>query len=113
MLFRSIVRQLHVEIEAMRLTNYRALGTIIKTGVPGPEGSLGKLLWSESVQRMGDLAIELLGNEGLLASSKKRDDVKRWQYLHLRSRAHTIEAGTSEILRNIIAERVLGLPKQR
>jgi alkylation response protein AidB-like acyl-CoA dehydrogenase len=110
---RQRIAQLHVEIEAMRLTNYRALGTIIKTGVPGPEGSLGKLLWSESVQKLGDLAIELLGNDGLLASSKRREDVRGWQYLHLRSRAHTIEAGTSEILRNIIAERVLGLPKHR
>ena len=109
---RQRIAQLHVEIEAMRLNNYRALGTIMKTGIPGPEGSLGKLLWSESVKRLGDLAIELLGPSGLLTSAAA-PEVARWQHMALRARAHTIEAGTSEVLRNIIAERVLGLPKHK
>jgi alkylation response protein AidB-like acyl-CoA dehydrogenase len=110
---RQRIAQLHVEIEAMRLNNYRGLTSIMKTGIPGPEGSLGKLLWSESNKRMTDLAVELLGNAGLLAVNSKNADASRWQFAHLRSRANTIEAGTSEILRNIIAERVLGLPKHR
>ena len=110
---RQRIAQMHVEVEAMRLNNYRALSAIMRTGVPGPEGSLGKLLWSESVKRMGDLALEILGPSGLLLDSKTLPELHRWQHMHLRARAHTIEAGTSEILRNIIAERVLGLPKHR
>ncbi|MFA5890077.1 MAG: acyl-CoA dehydrogenase [Actinomycetota bacterium] len=110
---RQRLAQAHVEIEAMRLTNYRGLSTIMRTGIPGPEGSLGKLLWSESVQRLNDLVIELLGPSGLLTESDSDPAVARWQFAHLRGRGHTIEAGTSEILRNIIAERVLGLPRLR
>jgi len=110
---RQRIAQLHVEIEAMRLNNYRGLTSIMKTGIPGPEGSLGKLLWSEANKRMADLALELLGPAGLLSVNSKNNDASRWQFAHLRSRANTIEAGTSEILRNIIAERVLGLPKHR
>ncbi|MGZ4211000.1 MAG: acyl-CoA dehydrogenase [Actinomycetota bacterium] len=112
-LVRQRIAQLYVEIEALRLTNYRALSTIMKTGIPGPEGSLGKLLWSESAKRMNDLAVELFGPAGLTLESNKDPDLKRWQFAHLRSRGNTIEAGTSEILRNIVAERVLGLPKGR
>ncbi|HEX9775824.1 MAG TPA: acyl-CoA dehydrogenase [Actinomycetota bacterium] len=112
-LVRQELAQLHVEIEALRLTGYRALTTIMKTGIPGPEGSLGKLLWSESVMRLSELAIELLGPAGLLTTSKAVPEVEHWQFAHLRARAHSIEAGTSEILRNIIAERVLGLPRLR
>jgi alkylation response protein AidB-like acyl-CoA dehydrogenase len=97
----------------MRLSGYRALSTVIKTGVPGPEGSLGKLLWSESMKKLTDLAVELYGPAGLTTEWKGDDDLKRWQFAHLRSRGNTIEAGTSEILRNIIAERVLGLPRHR
>jgi alkylation response protein AidB-like acyl-CoA dehydrogenase len=110
---RQRIAQLHVEIEAMRLSGYRALSTVIKTGVPGPEGSLGKLLWSESMQKLTDLAMELYGPAGLTTDWKGDDDLQRWQFAHLRSRGNTIEAGTSEILRNIIAERVLGLPRHR
>jgi alkylation response protein AidB-like acyl-CoA dehydrogenase len=110
---RQRIAQLHIEIEAMRLSGYRALSTVIRTGVPGPEGSLGKLLWSESMQKLTDLAVELYGPAGLTTDWKGDDDLKRWQFAHLRSRGNTIEAGTSEILRNIIAERVLGLPRHR
>jgi alkylation response protein AidB-like acyl-CoA dehydrogenase len=110
---RQRIAQLHVEIEAMRLSGYRALSTVIRTGVPGPEGSLGKLLWSESMQKLTDLAMELYGPAGLTTDWKGDDDLQRWQFAHLRSRGNTIEAGTSEILRNIIAERVLGLPRHR
>ena len=82
----------------------------MKTGVPGPEGSVSKLHWSESNQRLTKLALELLGDEAQVAESNGTGD---WRYQQLRSRGNTIEAGTSEILRNIIAERVLGLPRGR
>ena len=97
-----------IELQALRLTNYRALTRLVKTGMPGPEGSGTKLHWSESNQRVAKLALELLG-----ADSQLPGDDGYWHHLQLRSRGNTIEAGTSEILRNIIAERVLGLPRGR
>jgi len=110
---RQRIAQLHIDIEALRLNNYRALSATMKNGVPGPEGSFSKLIWSESLQRLAELAIELLGPAGLQGIDAKDPAVARWSFAHLRSRGATIEAGTSEILRNIIAERVLGLPKHK
>jgi alkylation response protein AidB-like acyl-CoA dehydrogenase len=92
----------------VRYTNYRALTTLMKTGIPGPEGSGSKLWWSEANQRVTKLALELLGPEATVLNGDRY-----WQHQQLRSRGNTIEAGTSEILRNIIAERVLGLPRSR
>ncbi len=95
-----------IELQALRYTNYRALGTLQRTGIPGPEGSAIKLRWSEQNQRMTKLGRELHGPEGIL-------DDGWWHHQQLRSRGNTIEAGTSEVLRNIVAERVLGLPRGR
>ena len=99
-----------IELQALRYTNYRALTTLQKTGIPGPEGSISKLVWSENNQRLTKLALEVLGSHAQLTNG---DGDGYWQYQQLRSRGNTIEAGTSEILRNIIAERVLGLPRSR
>ena len=110
---RQRLASLHVEVESLRLNNYRALTGFMKSGMPGPEGSLSKLIWSESMQRLGDLAVEILGPAGMLEKWERNPRVNTWQFIHLRSRGHTIEAGTSEILRNIVAERVLGLPKHK
>jgi len=95
-----------IEVEALKLTNKRSLAQLEQTGVPGPEGSVTKLRWSESNQRLTALALELMGPEAAVADEE-------WRYQLLRSRANTIEAGTSEVLRNVIAERVLGLPRSR
>jgi alkylation response protein AidB-like acyl-CoA dehydrogenase len=97
-----------IELQALRLTNYRALTRLVRTGIPGPEGSVAKLQWSEANQRLTKLALEILGPDAQLV-----DGDGYWQYQQLRSRGNTIEAGTSEVLRNIIAERVLGLPRSR
>jgi len=99
------------ELQGLRYTNYRSLSTLTKTGIPGPEGSASKLVWSEANQRLTKLALEILGER---AADPDADTVEGyWQYQQLRSRGNTIEAGTSEILRNIVAERVLGLPRSR
>jgi alkylation response protein AidB-like acyl-CoA dehydrogenase len=79
------------------------LTALSETGIPGAEGSGSKLHWSVEFERLTKLALEILGGE----------DDGYWGYQQLRSRGTTIEAGTSEILRNIIAERVLGLPRSR
>ena len=105
-LVREAIAQEWIELQALRYTNYRALGTYERTGVPGPEGSGVKLRWSEQNQRLTKLGRALLGPEGIT-------DDGWWHHQQLRSRGNTIEAGTSEVLRNIIAERVLGLPRSR
>ena len=101
-----------VELQGLKYTNYRALTTLTRTGIPGPEGSISKLVWSEANQRLTKLALEVLGAHAQLTDGGGYQD-GYWQYQQLRSRGNTIEAGTSEILRNIIAERVLGLPRGR
>ncbi len=105
---RSRIAREWIELQAVKYTNYRALTSLMKTGIPGPEGSVAKLVWSENNQRLTKLALELLGPEAQVVNGNGY-----WQHQQLRSRGNTIEAGSSEILRNIIAERVLGLPRSR
>ncbi|HVF52516.1 MAG TPA: acyl-CoA dehydrogenase [Actinomycetota bacterium] len=107
----AIVRQ-WVGLQGLRFTNYRALTSLVKTGIPGPEGSIAKLFWSESNQQLAKTAVEILGARGPLDGQDTPWN-GYWQYEQLRSRGNTIEAGTSEVLRNIISERVLGLPRSR
>jgi alkylation response protein AidB-like acyl-CoA dehydrogenase len=106
-LVRQKLAQAYLELEILRLNTNRALTSLSKTGIPGPEGSTLKLYWSEMNQRTQQTAQEILGPYGQL----KDFDNGLWEYAYLRARGNTIEAGTSEIQRNIIAERVLGLPK--
>ncbi len=111
-IIRDRIARQWIELQALRFTNYRALTGLVKTGVPGPEGSIAKLHWSESNQRLTKLAVEILGPDAQLDGDGGFWG-GFWQYQQLRSRGNTIEAGTSEVLRNIIAERVLGLPRSR
>jgi alkylation response protein AidB-like acyl-CoA dehydrogenase len=109
---RQKLAQCYAEVEIMRLNQLRAFSRITATGAPGPEGSIQKLFWSELNQRLQQLAQELLGPFGQLAAGDG-DAVDRgiWSYGYLRSRGNTIEAGTSEVQRNIIGHFVLGLPR--
>jgi alkylation response protein AidB-like acyl-CoA dehydrogenase len=105
-----------VDAEVLRLTNLRAAAART-VGVPGPEGSIAKLAAAELNQRLFALCENLLGPEGTLypkgydmdrsRASLGYDSVQEW---FLRSRANSIEGGTSEVMRNILGERVLGLP---
>jgi alkylation response protein AidB-like acyl-CoA dehydrogenase len=103
---RDRLAQLYIETEVLRLNAYRGLTAIMKNGVPGPEGSLGKWHWSEVNQALTELAMDILGPKALLRDTE-------WSYRFLRARANSIEGGTTEILKNIVAERVLGLPRLR
>jgi alkylation response protein AidB-like acyl-CoA dehydrogenase len=103
---RQRLAQLMIESEALRLNAYRGLSAIMRNGVPGPEGSLGKWHWSEVNQSLTELAMDIAGPHAQLADSE-------WTYRFLRARANSIEGGTTEILKNIVAERVLGLPRMR
>jgi alkylation response protein AidB-like acyl-CoA dehydrogenase len=105
-LVRDRLAQLYIEAEVLRLNAYRGLSAIMRDGVPGPEGSLGKWQWAEVNQALTELAMDLRGPRAVL-----QDDT--WTFRFLRARANSIEGGTTEILKNIVAERVLGLPRMR
>ena len=112
--YRQRLAQLYIEAETMRLNAYRGLTKTMETGIPGPEGSLGKWQWADINQDLTELALEIEGAYAPLTRGADNAVAEgRWQYGFLRSRANSIEGGTTDILRNIIAERVLGLPKLR
>jgi alkylation response protein AidB-like acyl-CoA dehydrogenase len=96
--------QVYVEAQVLRLNAYRGLTGVMKRGAPGPEGSLGKWHWAEVNQALTELAMDVDGPAALTAGG--------WTYRFLRARANSIEGGTTEILKNIVAERVLGLPRE-
>jgi len=109
---RQTLAQFYVEVESMKYLAYRNFSKLTRGGTPGPEGSISKVLWSELNQRMNEFALVLQGPRAALEEgSNHAVDDGRWQYALLRSRGNTIEEGTSEIQRSIIAERLLRLPK--
>ncbi len=109
---RQRLAQLAIEGEALKYTRLRSLTRQLRGEPPGPEGSVLKLSGSELGVRIGDVAGELLGMHVLVnRSSPVVPDAPRWFNRVLAARQYTISAGTSEIQRNIIGERVLGLPK--
>ena len=111
-IIRQKLAQCYAEIEIMRLNQLRSFSRITATGVPGPEGSIQKIFWSELNQRVQQLAQEILGPYGqLLVTDVHAVDKGVWSYGYLRTRGNTIEAGTSEVQRNIIGHFVLGLPR--
>jgi alkylation response protein AidB-like acyl-CoA dehydrogenase len=110
--------KLWVEVESLRLTSGR-LRQQLAVGAPGPEGSAVKLAFSEINQALSGLEIELMGEEGLRYDdwTMRRPETVDFNgrepgYRYLRAKGNSIEGGTSEVLRNIIAERVLGLPSE-
>jgi len=111
-ILRQKIAQSAIETALLRYTAYRNVTMVQRTGQPGPEGSILKIFWSELEQRLKDTAIEILGVYGMLPKGEARAaDDGFWFYELLWSRAATIYAGTSEVQRNIIAQRVLGLPR--
>jgi alkylation response protein AidB-like acyl-CoA dehydrogenase len=110
--------RLWVDAEATRITGNQ-LAQKLSSGQPGPEGSMMKLLFARIAQQLSGLEVELLGEDGLRYSDwtlVRPDDVdftgRDAGYRYLRAKGNSIEGGTSEIIRNIVAERVLGLPAE-
>ena len=113
---RDRLTTLWLRAEAQRLTSERSRASATAGG-PGPEGSIGKMVGAELNQRIYEFCMDLLGPEGILYHGYAMHGTHRdgdWrgpiQQRYLRSRANTIEGGTSEVMRNILGERVLGLP---
>jgi alkylation response protein AidB-like acyl-CoA dehydrogenase len=101
-----------IDVEIMNLMNCRTLTRLERGQEPGPESSLVKLFWAGLTQRLHGLALELEGPSGqLVGESGRAIDDGRWQQAFLWSRVGAIAGGTSEVQANIIAERILGLPR--
>ncbi len=111
-MLRQKLAQLWIDTEALKYTGARAITKLLRGELPGPEASAGKMGWVETHQKLQELAMEIEGPYAQLTKGSDRAiDGGVWQYGFLRSRANSIEGGTTEIQKNIIAERVLGLPK--
>jgi alkylation response protein AidB-like acyl-CoA dehydrogenase len=109
---RQKLAQMWIDTEVFKYTGARAITKLLKGELPGPEASTGKMMWVEGHQRVQELAMELEGPYAQLTKgSRWAVENGLWQYGFLRSRANSIEGGTTEIQKNIIGERVLGLPK--
>jgi alkylation response protein AidB-like acyl-CoA dehydrogenase len=98
-------------VQLMRFSGMRTLAELAEGRPPGPEASVAKLMWSEYHKRLGEIAISVVGADALLRPEGPGYPTSAWQNVFLSSRAGTIYSGTSEIQRNIVGERALGLPK--
>ena len=108
---RQKLAQLWIDTESLKYTGARAVTKLLRGELPGPEASAGKMVWVETHQRLQELAMEIQGPYAQVRGGDRAVDGGLWQYTFLRSRANSIEGGTTEIQKNIIGERVLGLPK--
>ncbi len=108
--FRDLVADLYVDLEARRLIGYRMITAISRGESPGPEGSAAKLLWSGNTQTMMSEALDMMGQFGLIQDSDLSVRAGAFQQRFLWSAGLRIGGGTDEIQKNVIAERVLGLP---
>jgi alkylation response protein AidB-like acyl-CoA dehydrogenase len=102
----------YTQVQLMKFSGLRTLAQLAAGKQPGPEASLVKLFWSEYWRRVGEIAVGIEGPEALLRPDGGNYPTDHWQDVFLASRAGTIYAGSNEIQRNIIGERVLGLPKE-
>ena len=111
-LTRQKLAQLYIEANVLKYIGFRALTKQIRGETPGPESSVASAFGMELNQRLQDCAMQLQGSYSqLVRGSKYAVHHGTWQYEFLRSRGNTLETGTSEIKRNVIAQRALGLPR--
>ncbi|HVV30323.1 MAG TPA: acyl-CoA dehydrogenase family protein [Mycobacteriales bacterium] len=106
---RQQLAALYAELQIMKYSGFRTLTQVLRTGTPGPESSVGKLFWSQWAQRLGELELDVLGPAGQVVGADY--ELSGMQNFALFARAHTIYAGSSEVQRNIVSERVLGMPR--
>jgi alkylation response protein AidB-like acyl-CoA dehydrogenase len=111
-LIRQQLAWAYTQVELMRFSGLRTLAQLAAGRPPGPEASVAKLFWSEYHKRLGEIAMSVEGSDGLLRPDGEGYPLSGWQNVFLSSRAGTIYSGTSEIQRNIIGERALGLPRE-
>ena len=111
-IIRQKVAALWIGEQALQLNAYRSLTRILRGVPPGPEGSTSKLFWSHLDQELAQVATEVIGPASQLTEeSSWAPDEGQWEFYACLAQASGIRAGTTEILKNILGERVLGLPK--
>lgn len=102
----------HTHVQLIRYGGLRTLASLVDRGDPGPSASISKMLWSEYDREFGELAMDVLGADALTFGDNDGYQPTRWHTQFFGSRSSTIWGGTAEIQRNIVAERVLGLPRE-
>jgi alkylation response protein AidB-like acyl-CoA dehydrogenase len=107
---RGKIADLYIKDEGIRLTRMRAITALSRGGMPGPEASISKVVIAKALQDASALALDMAEDAGLSTSGEAHPVLKKFQQAYLWSAGLRIAGGTDEILRNIIAERVLGLP---
>ena len=107
---RQRVADIYIGLELMRYGLFRTITSLVEDTQPGPEASIGKLQWSQWHQALGELAMDLLGPEATLTHAD--GPLHDIEHGFLFARAHTIYAGSSQVQRNVIGERILGLPRE-
>ncbi len=110
-LVRQRLAQSYIDVELLKLVGYRSLTRILRTGHPGLESSIEKVLGSETDQRLQESAMMFFGPHAALADEPRAAGADSIGPAYLYSRSETIMGGTSEIQRNVIAQRILGLPR--
>jgi alkylation response protein AidB-like acyl-CoA dehydrogenase len=108
---RLTIAKAHVQLEVLRCQSARTVGTMVATGRPGLATSIDKLQLTRAEQLLGDAALAVLGPCAPYAPEEAPADVRHWQGVYLYARAASIYGGTSQVQKNIIAERILGLPR--
>ncbi len=108
--FREKLADWYVAAEGLRLTRYRAMTALSKGETPGPESSIGKIVSARQMQEIGEEAMNRLDQYGILSDKEGAELTPAFQHNWFWGGALRIAGGTDEILKNIIAERVLGLP---
>jgi alkylation response protein AidB-like acyl-CoA dehydrogenase len=111
-LIRQQLAWAYTQVQLIRFSGVRTLAQVAQGQQPGPEASIAKLFWSEYHKRLGEIAMNIVGAAGLVRPAGDGYPTTEWQNVFLAGRSGTIYSGTSEIQRNIIAERALGLPKE-
>jgi alkylation response protein AidB-like acyl-CoA dehydrogenase len=108
---RQELARLEISVRLLRLNNLRVLSAVLRGEEPGPESSVTRLMHSLFEQQLHEFAVDMLGSNALLDGKDPLAAQRgRWAWGFLRTRGSTIGAGTAEVQRNLIAERVLGLP---
>jgi alkylation response protein AidB-like acyl-CoA dehydrogenase len=102
----------YTQVQLMKFSGLRTLAQVAAGREPGPEASTAKLFWSEYHKKLGEIAVGIVGTDALVRPEGDGYATTQWENVFLSSRPGTIYSGTSEIQRNIIGERVLGLPKE-
>lgn len=108
--FRQKLAEMYAELKIMRFHGLKTISKLLNDGTIGEEASMNKLYWSEWHSRLGRLSMEILGRQASILPDKQEAG-HLFQHLYLTSRGETIYAGTNQIQRNVIAERILGMPR--